>query len=138
VGLQALRHEGAVSVQPVRGRDIELTALRVHLDQVVSGAGTVALVEGGAGMGKSRLLAEVAAMARGLAIKVGVGVADPEDSVVQLSALMEALFAGPSPILGRARLRDASTSPEQRYWLLQDLEALLERGRSRGAVAGVP
>jgi DNA-binding CsgD family transcriptional regulator len=85
------------------------------------------LVAGGAGMGKSRLLAEVAAMARRLPIRVGVGVADPGDSMVQLSALMEALFAGPSPILRRAGLRDAHTSLEQRYWLLQDLEALLER-----------
>lgn len=85
------------------------------------------MVEGGAGMGKSRLLAEVAAMARRLSIRVGVGVADPGDSVVQLSVLMEALFAGPSPILSRAGLRDAHTSLEQRYWLLQDLEVLLER-----------
>jgi len=78
-------------------------------------------------MGKSRLLAEVAAMARRLSIRVGVGVADPGDSVVQLFTLMEALFAGPSPILRRAGLRDAHTSLEQRYWLLEDLEALLER-----------
>jgi DNA-binding CsgD family transcriptional regulator len=78
-------------------------------------------------MGKSRLLAEVAAMARRLSIRVGVGAADPGDSMVQLSALMEALFAGPSPILRRAGLRDGHTSLEQRYWLLQDLEALLER-----------
>ena len=66
-------------------------------------------------------------MARGLAIRAGVGVADPADRVVQLSALMEALFAGPSPVLGRGGLGGAHTSPEQRYWLLQDLEALLER-----------
>ena len=66
-------------------------------------------------------------MACHLSIRVGVGVADPGDSVVQLSALMEALFAGPSPILRRDSLSDAHTSPEQRYWLLQDLEALLER-----------
>src|SRR5208282_4455783 len=98
-----------------------------HLDGLLSGVGTVVVVEGGAGMGKSRLLAEVAAMARSLSISVGVGVADPGDSVVQLSALMEALFAGPSPILRRADLRDTRTSIEQRYWLLQDLEALLER-----------
>jgi DNA-binding CsgD family transcriptional regulator len=102
-------------------------ALGEHLDQLLSGVGSVVLVEGGAGMGKSRLLAEVAAMARRLSIRVGVGVADPGDSMVQLSALMEALFAGPSPILRRAGLRDAHTSLEQRYWLLQDLEALLER-----------
>ena len=34
-----------------------------HLDQLLSGVGTVIVVEGGAGMGKSRLLREVAAMA---------------------------------------------------------------------------
>ena len=113
--------------QPVRGRDVELTALAAHLDQLRSGIGTVALVEGGAGMGKSRLLDEVATMARRLSIRVGSGVAEPCDTVVQLSALMDALFDGPSPILERAALRDAHTSPEQRYWLLQDLEALLER-----------
>jgi DNA-binding CsgD family transcriptional regulator len=127
VSLHGLRPGGAVPAQPVRGRDAELSGLRRHLDQVLSGTGTVVLVEGGAGLGKSRLLAEVAAMARGLAIRAGVGVADPADRVVQLSALMEALFAGPSPILGRGGLGGAHTSPEQRYWLLQDLEALLER-----------
>src|SRR5580658_10631473 len=113
-------------VQTVRGRDAELTVLGQHLDQVLSGIGSVVLVEGGAGMGKSRLLGEVAEMARRLSIRVGGGVADPGDTVVQLSVLMEALFEGRSPILERDALGDAHASPEQRYWLLQDLEALLE------------
>jgi DNA-binding CsgD family transcriptional regulator len=113
--------------QPVRGRDAELTALAAQLGRLRSGTGTIALIEGGAGMGKSRLLAEAATMARGLSIRVGSGVAEPCDTVVQLSALMEALFDGPSPILQRGALGDAHTSPEQRYWLLQDLEALLQR-----------
>ncbi len=77
-------------------------------------------------MGKTRLLGEVAAMARRLSIRFGGGVADPGDTVVQMSVLMEALFEGPSPILERSALGDAHASPEQRYWLLQDLEALLE------------
>ncbi len=111
----------------VRGRDAELTLFGQHLDQLLSGTGTVVVVEGGAGMGKSRLLVEVAAMARRLSIRVGSGVADPADTVVQLSVLMEALFEGPSPILERTALGDTHASPEQRYWLLQDLETLLER-----------
>src|ERR1700722_9891175 len=113
--------------QTVRGRDAELTLLGQHLDQVLSGIGSVVLVEGGAGMGKSRLLGEAAEMARRLSIRVGGGVADPGDTVVQWSVLMEALFEGPSPILERATLGNEHASPEQRYWLLQDLEALLER-----------
>jgi hypothetical protein len=59
-------------------------------------------------------------------------VGDPGDTVVQLSVLMEALFEGASPILERTTLGDAHASPEQRYWLLQDLEASLERAALNG------
>src|SRR5580658_1252841 len=119
-------------VQTVRGRDAELTVLGQHLDQVLSGIGSVVLVEGGAGMGKSRLLGEVAEMARRLSIRVGGAAADPGDTVVQLSVLMEALFEGRTPVLARAALGDAHASPEQRYWLLQDLETLLEEAALAG------
>ena len=124
---QMLRAKEGAPKDTVRGHDAELTVLGEQLDQLLSGVGTVVLVEGGAGMGKSRLLAEVAAMAGRLSIRVGCGTADPADTVVQLSELMEALFDGSSPILERAALGDAHASPEQRYWLLQDLETLLER-----------
>ena len=40
-------------------------------------------------MGKSRLLAELAEMARQLSISVGSREADPGDKVVQMSVLME-------------------------------------------------
>jgi DNA-binding CsgD family transcriptional regulator len=127
-----IRTAESAPIQTVRGRDAELTVLGQHLDQILSGIGSVVLVEGGAGMGKSRLLGEMEEMARRLSIRVGGGVADPGDTVVQLSVLMEALFEGPSPILQRTALRDAHASPEQRYWLLQDLEALLERAALKG------
>ncbi len=127
-----LRAAESAPLPTVRGRDAELTILGQHLDQLLSGVGMVVLVEGGAGMGKSRLLGEVAAMAGRLSIRVGAGVADPGDTVVQLSVLMEALFVGPSPILQRTALGDAHASPEQRYWLLQDLEALLEGAALKG------
>src|ERR1700688_392452 len=123
---QMVRTTDSARIQTVRGRDAELAVLGQHLDQLLSGIGSVVLVEGGAGMGKSRLLGEVAAMAHRLSIRVGCGVADPGDTVVQLSVLMEALFEGPSAILERTALGDAHASPEQRYWLLQDLEALLQ------------
>ena len=127
-----LRAEERAPKETVRGRGTELTVLGQQLDQLLSGVGTVVLVEGGAGMGKSRLLAEVATMAVRLSIQVGCGTADPADTVVQLSVLMEALFDGPSPILERTALGDAHASPEQRYWLLQDLETLLEGAALKG------
>ncbi len=131
---QTLRAEETAPKDTVRGRDAEVTVLGQQLDQLLSGVGTVVLLEGGAGMGKSRLLEEVAAMAGRLSIPVGYGRADPADTVVQLAALMDALFDGSSPILERAQLGDAHASPEQRYWLLQDLEALLEGAALTGPV----
>ena len=129
---QTVRAPEHAPLQTVRGRDAELTVLGQHLDQLLSGVGTVVLVEGGAGMGKSRLLGEVAAMAGRLSIRVGWGVADPANTVVPLSVLMEALFEGASPILERTALGEVHASPEQRYWLFQDLEALLEGAALRG------
>jgi DNA-binding CsgD family transcriptional regulator len=58
---------------------------------------------------------------------VGLGAADPADTVVQLAPLFEAVFEGPAPIIERDTLADAHTSSEERYWLLEDMEALLER-----------
>ncbi len=40
---------------------------------------------------------------------------------------MEALFEGASPLLDARAVADIRTSPEVRYWLIQELEALLER-----------
>jgi DNA-binding CsgD family transcriptional regulator/tetratricopeptide (TPR) repeat protein len=78
-------------------------------------------------MGKSRLLGEAATMAHGLSFKVGHAEVEPGDSVVELAALMEALFDGADPVLVRDRLREVQALPERRYWLLQDIQALLER-----------
>ncbi len=68
-----LHETGRAPGPALRGREAELTVLGQHLDQLLSGIGSVVLVEGGAGMGKSRLLGEVAGMARRLSIRVGCG-----------------------------------------------------------------
>jgi DNA-binding CsgD family transcriptional regulator len=114
-------------VSITRGRDPELGALGEQLSRVQAGAGAVILVEGGAGMGKTRLLDEAAAMASRMSFKVGLGAADPGDSVVELAPLLGALSEGPEPPFERAKLRDLPLRAEQRYWLHQDLQTLLER-----------
>jgi hypothetical protein len=57
------------------------------------------LVEGEPGLGKSRLLAESAGVARQLGFRVGCGAAEPGGSAVELAPLMTALFDGPDPLL---------------------------------------
>ena len=66
-------------------------------------------------------------MARRRRFRVGSCAADPGDRMVEMSTLMAALFDGPEPILDRVALPDSHSLPEQRYWLLQDLQELLER-----------
>jgi hypothetical protein len=46
---------------------------------------------------------------------------------VPLSALFAALFDGPEPLLDRRALRHLHSLPEQRYWMLEELAALLEQ-----------
>src|SRR6266576_1674785 len=111
----------------VHGRDAELALIRAELERLSDGTEAVVVVEGAAGMGKSRLLAEVSTIARSLGIRVGSSEADPNETVVELAALLAALFDGDEPLLGRDGLATVQAHPEQRFWLLRDLQQLLER-----------
>ena len=111
----------------VRGRDAELGSIGVQLDRVRAGVGAVVLVEGEPGIGKTRLLAEAVRVAGRLGFRVGAGAAEPGARVVELAPLMTALFDGSRPLLERSGLPELRSLPEQRYWLLQELETLLER-----------
>ena len=116
----------------IRGRDAELAVFGELLDRVRSGSGAVLLIEGAAGMGKSRLISEGVTMARRLSLSVGAGAAEPSESVAELAPLLRAVFDGPEPLLNRAGLSSLHAAPEQRYWQLQDLQSLLERAAMGG------
>jgi DNA-binding CsgD family transcriptional regulator len=119
-----------MSTSPARefhGRDAELALIRAELERVSDGAEAVLIVEGAAGMGKSRLLAEVSTIARTLGIRVGNSAADPNETVVELAVLLAALFDGAEPLLDPSDLPTRHAQPEQRFWLLRDLQQLLER-----------
>ncbi len=85
-------------------------------------------------MGKTRLLAEAGRVARRLALRVGAAAAEPGAGVVELAPLMTALFDGAHPLLERHGLPELHSLPEQRYWLLQDLQTMLERSALGGPV----
>jgi len=119
-----------MSTSPARelhGRDTELALIRGELERLSDGAEAVVIVEGAAGMGKSRLLAEVSTIAHSLGIRVGTSAADPSETVVELATLLAALFDGAEPLLDPTELSILHAQPEQRFWLLRDLQALLER-----------
>jgi DNA-binding CsgD family transcriptional regulator len=122
---------GGTRRTPLRGRDDELATVSARLDEVRSGVGSVIIVEGRAGLGKTRLLDACASMAAERSFRVGRGVAEPHRRVVDLDALFDALFDGDKPLVAREALSDLHASPEQRFWLLQDLQALIEEAALR-------
>jgi DNA-binding CsgD family transcriptional regulator len=115
------------STPALRGRDSELDVIGEALMQARAGRGAVLVVEGRGGFGKTRFLAEAASMARRAGIRVGSGTIDSGNQIVPLSALFSALFDGPEPLLDRRGLSHLHSLPEQRYWLLEELAALLEQ-----------
>src|SRR5690349_469551 len=121
----------AAGLNPLRGRENELASLQRHLGRLRDGAGTSWLLEGAPGLGKSRLIEHAAAAARESGFAVGQGTAQPGDAAVELAVLMDALFGGPEPVLERSALTDSHASREQRYWQLQDIQALLEQAALR-------
>jgi DNA-binding CsgD family transcriptional regulator len=117
---------GGTRGPPLRGRGDELAAIGARLDEVRSGVGSVIIVEGRAGLGKTRLLDACASMAAERSFRVGRGVMELSRRVVELDALFDALFEGDKPLVARDALSDLHASPEQRFWLLQDIQALIE------------
>jgi len=118
----------------LRGRHAELASLQDHLARLRRGGGTSWLIEGRPGLGKSRLVEHAVSAARDAGFAVGHAAAEPGDAAVELAALMDALFGGPEPLLERTALGDSRASQEQRYWLLQDIQALLEQAALRQPV----
>ncbi|MGW0950032.1 LuxR C-terminal-related transcriptional regulator [Streptomyces sp. NPDC002623] len=110
----------------LRGRAGELGIIENELRRVADGHGSTIVVTGGAGIGKTRLLAEARAVADRFGVRTGSVTAEPNESAVEMSALLSALFGGREPLLPRQDL-PPPPQPNQRFWLLRDIEALLEK-----------
>jgi DNA-binding CsgD family transcriptional regulator/tetratricopeptide (TPR) repeat protein len=118
---------------PLRGRERELAVIRRRLSQVRAGTGCVVVVEGSAGHGKTRLLDECVSMAQELSFRVGRGAAEP-GRAIELGALFDALFEGEPPLADRRALNDVHASSEFLFWLLQDVQSLIEEAALKDPV----
>ncbi|MHB8340705.1 MAG: ATP-binding protein, partial [Mycobacteriales bacterium] len=79
------------SIAPFLGRLVDLGAFGMDLDALGTGEGQAVVIEGEAGIGKSRLLAELCALARRRQMRVLHGVADELQAVRPFGPLIEAL-----------------------------------------------
>jgi DNA-binding NarL/FixJ family response regulator len=101
--------------------------LRGQLNGLAAGRGSIVLVTGPAGSGKTTLLAEAARLAGDRGIRVFCGGGDPAARAVPLGAILDALVSAEDPPVDTARLHDLSRSPDQRFWLLRELQESLEK-----------
>src|SRR6202021_3349468 len=118
---------------PLRGRERELAVIRRRLSQVRAATGCVVVLEGSAGLGKTRLLDECVTIAGELSFRVGRGAAEPERAI-ELGALFDALFAGEPPLADRRALKDVHAPSEFLFWLLQDVQSLIEEAALKNPV----
>ncbi|MFR0359563.1 helix-turn-helix transcriptional regulator [Streptomyces sediminimaris] len=113
----------------LRGRDAEIAAALEALDAVSGGRGACVVVEGAAGVGKSRLLAELDRMARRSGFDVVSVRADELDQYAAGAALQSALQSS-----GGSH-RALAAADDQRLWLLDSIADALEDRAQRAPVA---
>jgi hypothetical protein len=87
---------------PIVGRTVERMALVEHLQQLLGGQGGVAIIEGEAGLGKSRLIEELLQQAQSLSIESLVGGGDAIEQSTPYCA-WRPIF---STLIGEGLLRD--------------------------------
>ena len=85
------------------------------------------MVQGAAGIGKSRLLAEAGRIASGLGVQVAAGTADELDQVTPWAPLLQALSSTSPVLLNEASLVSAGTLADQRLAVIECIRAVLEQ-----------
>lgn len=85
------------------------------------------LLEGAAGSGKTRLLHEAGDLAREAGLRVMWVSGDPDARVVPHGPLLDAVQAGPEPLMAASLLADLPRGPEQGYWFRREFRTVLEQ-----------
>ncbi|OMC49593.1 LuxR family transcriptional regulator [Mycobacterium sp. IS-1264] len=106
---------------PIRGRANELELIRALVAAVAQGTGGVLVIEGPPGIGKSRLLTEVLALADGCGVRTLFGEAFEYQQTVPFFSLFMATLNADPPVGDLEALRRLGSSADLRYWVVHDL-----------------
>ena len=106
---------------PIRGRADELKVIGALVTALVQGRGGVLVIEGPPGIGKSRLLTEVMALADKSGVRTLFGEAFEYQQTVPFFALFMATLRADLPVGDAEALRRLGGSADLRYWVVHDL-----------------
>src|ERR1700747_57458 len=110
-----------LATPPIRGRAGELKVIGALVTAVAQGRGGVLVIEGPPGIGKSRLLTEVMALADKAGMRTLFGEAFEYQQTVPFFALFMATLRADPPVGDAAALRRLGGSADLRYWVVHDL-----------------
>src|SRR3954471_15784247 len=120
-----------LSTSPIRGRAGELTVIGALIAAVAQGGGGVLVIEGPPGIGKSRLLTEVLALAEKAGVRALFGEAFEYQQTVPFFSLFMATLCADPPVCDAEALRRLGTSADLGYWVVHDLQAAIHAAPSR-------
>jgi DNA-binding CsgD family transcriptional regulator len=122
------------AANPLHGRVTEMCRVDELIASVAAGAGGTLIVEGAAGIGKTRVLAEGCARARAAGLLVASGSADELDQVTPWRALLRAFGATEPPLLPESAFTRLAGLADQRLPAVDEMRAALEAASSRQPV----
>jgi DNA-binding CsgD family transcriptional regulator len=110
-----------LATPPIRGRAGELEVIGALVTALGQGRGGVLVIEGPPGIGKSRLLTEVMALADKGGVRTLFGEAFEYQQTVPFFALFMATLGADPPVGDADALRELGGSADLRYWVVHDL-----------------
>src|ERR1700747_2058883 len=117
-----------LATPPIRGRAGELKVIGALVTAVAQGRGGVLVIEGPPGIGKSRLLTEVMALADKCGVRILFGEAFEYQQTVPFFSLFMATVRADPPVGDADALRRLGGSADLRYWVMHDLADAIDAG----------
>jgi DNA-binding CsgD family transcriptional regulator len=122
---------------PTRGRENELAFLDEAVQRAAGGLGGWFVVAGQPGSGKTRVLEELDSLAANAGIRYFYGSGDSEGHLTPFAPLLTAMESGGVKLLADHELAELDSSPENRFWILQELQDGLDHASLAGPMVVV-
>ncbi len=120
---------------PIRGRAGELQVIGASVRALARGRGGVLVIEGPPGIGKSRLLTEVLALADKAGVRTLFGEAFEYQQAVPFFSLFMATLRADPPVGDADALRRLGGSADLSYWVVHDLADAIDAAAAQTPLA---